>query len=195
MSNQEYESELVNRLQAIENHLSNLSALSDRIARLENNMMLVTEVYEYQKLQQLMQECDWREADRETIRVIQSITGQASLEDITPDDMRRFPCSKLQAIDRLWTTYSNGRFGFSVQSNIYQKVGGNLETTIAQDTQTIIKFGEQVGWRKNDTWLKCDDLDYTLSAPIGCHPSRWWNSAFGSKMTNYFFNRLLTCGI
>jgi hypothetical protein len=109
MSNQEYESELVNRLQAIENHLSNLSALSDRIARLENNMMLVTEVYEYQKLQQLMQEGDWREADRETIRVIQSITGQASLEDITPDDMRRFPCSKLQAIDHLWTTYSNAR--------------------------------------------------------------------------------------
>lgn len=195
MSDREHESELITRLLAIEKQLSKFSDLGDRIARIEDKMMLMTEVYEYQKLQQLLKEGDWREADWETIRVIQSIAGQSSLEDITPEDMRKFPCSKLQALDRLWNSYSNGRFGFSVQAQIYQSVGGTLETAIAQDSQKIVAFGERVGWRKDDTWLKCDDLDYSLSAPVGCHPSRWWNSAFGSKMTNYFFNRLLTCEV
>jgi hypothetical protein len=196
MNDRQHESELVTRLLAIEQQLTQqLSSIGDRIARIEDNMMLIPEIDEYKKLQLLLKEENWREADWETIRVIQAITGEPTLEDITPEDMRRFPCSKLQAIDRLWTNYSKGRFGFSVQSQIYQSVGGNLETTIAQDTKTIIKFGEKVGWREGDIWLKCDDLDYTLSAPIGCHPSRWWNSAFGSKMTNYFFNRLITCGI
>jgi GUN4-like len=195
MSDREHESELITRLLAIEKQLSKFSDLGDRIARIEDKMMLMTEVYDYQKLQKLLKEGDWREADWETIRVIQSIAGQSSLEDITPDDMRKFPCSKLQAIDRLWNSYSNGRFGFSIQAQIYQSVGGSLETTIAQNSQKIVEFGEKVGWRKDNKWLKCDDLDYTLSAPVGCHPSRWWNSAFGSKMTNYFFNRLLTCGV
>ncbi|MGL4881256.1 MAG: GUN4 domain-containing protein, partial [Waterburya sp.] len=32
-------------------------------------------------------------------------------------------------------------------------------------------------------------------APVGCHPSRWWNSPYGSKMTNFFLGRLITCDI
>ncbi|XPM53081.1 MAG: GUN4 domain-containing protein [Leptolyngbya sp. IPPAS B-1204] len=127
--------------------------------------------------------------------MIQAVTGEPNLEDITPDDMRQFPCSTLRVIDNLWQTHSQGKFGFSVQIKIYQDVGGTLETTIAQDRTMIERFGERVGWRANEKWIKCDDLDYTLSAPLGCHPSRWWNSPFGSKMTNYFFNRLLTCGL
>jgi hypothetical protein len=109
--------------------------------------------------------------------------------------MRRFPCEELRVIDSLWKTYSKGRFGFSVQMQIYQSVGGSLDTTISQDSKVIERFGESVGWRIDSKWIKCDDLDYTLAAPLGCHPSRWWNSPFGSKMTNYFFNRLLTCGL
>jgi hypothetical protein len=80
-----------------------------------------------------------------------------------------------------------------VQAQLYQSVGGSLETTIAQDYSLIERFGDRVGWRVNGNWQKCDDLDYTLNAPMGCHPSRWWNSPFGAKMTNYFFARLITC--
>lgn len=193
------ESEVITRLSAIESQLQQfgqiLMTLSDRLQQSEQSLMLVTDVQRYEKLQKLLAAGDLVEADWETIRVIQAVTGEPELEDITPDDMRQFPCSALRVIDNLWKTHSGGKFGFSVQIRIYQEVGGTLESTISQDRQLVEKFGEQVGWRVDEKWLKCDDLDYTLNAPVGCHPSRWWNSPFGSKMTNFFFNRLMTCGI
>lgn len=200
MSNEVQESEVTTRLLAIEAQLQQfnqlLSNLSDRIASSEENFLLVADLHKYKKLQELLRVENFREADWETIRVIQAITGEPELGDITPDDMRQFPCDELRVIDNLWKKYSQGRFGFSVQIQIYQNVGGSLETTINQDNKAIERFGEQVGWRDEDNrWKKCDDLDYTLTAPIGCHPSRWWNSPFGSKMTNYFFNRLIVCSI
>jgi molybdopterin converting factor small subunit len=193
------ESEVITRLSAIESQLQQfgqiLTTLSDRLQQSEQSLMLVTDVQRYEKLQKLLAAGDFVEADWETIRVIQAVTGEPNLEDITPDDMRQFPCSALRVVDNLWKIHSGGRFGFGVQIRIYQEVGGTLESTISQDRQLVEKFGEQVGWRVNEKWLKCDDLDYTLNAPVGCHPSRWWNSPFGSKMTNFFFNRLITCGI
>jgi hypothetical protein len=199
MSNEVHESEVTTRLTAIEVQLQQfnqlLSSISDRIAKSEDNFLLVADLHKYKKLQELLIAENFREADWETIRVIQAITGEPELGDITPDDMRQFPCDELRVIDNLWTKYSQARFGFSVQIKIYQSVGGSLETTINQDNKMIERFGERVGWREDNQWKKCDDLDYTLAAPIGCHPSRWWNSPFGSKMTNYFFNRLLVCSI
>jgi hypothetical protein len=192
-------SDMVSRLSAIETQLQQfgqiLTSISDRLTRSEERLMLVTDVQQYGKLQDLLAAGDFREADWETIRVIQTVTKEPRLEDITPDDMRQFPCAALRVIDDLWKTHSQGKFGFGAQIKIYQQVGGSLDTTISQDRQMIERFGEQVGWRVDNRWLKCDDLDYTLQAPVGCHPSRWWNSPFGSKMTNYFFSRLITCQI
>ncbi|MBW4585111.1 GUN4 domain-containing protein [Aetokthonos hydrillicola Thurmond2011] len=199
MSNQAHESEVITRLAAIEEQLKQfnqlLLSLSERVTRSEENFILVADGYKYKKLRDLLASGDFREADWETIRVIQAIAGEPDVESITPDDMRQFPCEQLRVIDSLWANYSKGRFGFSVQMQIYQSVGGSLDTTIAQDSKVIERFGQKVGWRENGKWIKCDDLDYTVAAPLGCHPSRWWNSPFGSKMTNYFFNRLLTCGL
>jgi hypothetical protein len=193
------ETELTTRLAAIEAQLQQfgqiLTALSDRLISSENSLMLVTDVQRFKKLQDLLAAGDFREADWETIRVIQAVTEEPSLEEITPDDMRQFPCSTLRVIDNLWKSHSDGRFGFGTQIKIYQEVGGSLETTVSQDRQVIELFGERVGWRADHKWIKCDDLDYTINAPVGCHPSRWWNSPFGSKMTNFFFNRLMTCEI
>jgi hypothetical protein len=38
------------------------------------------------------------------------------------DELDRFPCDILHEIDQLWTTYSNGHFGFSVQMSIYEEI-------------------------------------------------------------------------
>lgn len=193
------ESEILARLAGIETQLQQfgqiLTSLSDRLTQSEDRLRLVTDVQRYKKLQALLADGNFYEADWETIRVIQTETEKAKLEDITPDDMRQFPCSVLRVIDDLWRLHSQDRFGFGVQIKIYQDMGGSLDTTIAQDRKLIEQFGEQVGWRVDQRWLKCDDLDYTIQAPLGCHPSRWWNSPFGSKMTNFFFNRLITCEI
>jgi hypothetical protein len=183
----------LSELEAKFQHFSQLFTLPERVSKIEDTLLLVADVYRFRRLQELLAAGDWRQADRETIQVILSVTGASDLESISPNDVRQFPCNELHVIDKLWTNYSQGRFGFSVQAQLYQSVGGSLETTIAQDYSVIERFGDRVGWRVNGNWQKCDDLDYTLNAPIGCHPSRWWNSPFGAKMTNYFFARLITC--
>jgi hypothetical protein len=76
-----------------------------------------------------------REAEWETIRIIQAITKEPDLAAITPDDMREFPCEELRVIDSLWRKYSQGRFGFSVQIQTYQSVGGSFDSAINQIIQ------------------------------------------------------------
>jgi hypothetical protein len=171
------------------------SDISTRLSEIENNLLLISDIVRYEQLRNYLVSGNLLEADKETIRLIADIAGYTDLEDFRPDDVRHFPCVHLMVIDRLWLSYSEGRFGFSIQSQIYQEVGGNLETTIEQNTEVIVKWGERLGWRADNRWKKCDELDYTLNAPLGCHPSRWWNSPFGSKMTNYFLSRLITCQI
>ena len=175
--------------------VDSLAHLSDRVTQIETKLLLVADIYRYGKLQDLLAEGNFEQADRETIQIILSISGESELDSITPNDVRLFSCHELHVIDTLWTTYSQNRFGFSVQARLYQSVGGSLDTTITQDDSIIVELGKKVGWWKNNAWQKCDQLDYSLNAPEGCHPSRWWNSSFGAKMTNYFFARLITCEI
>jgi GUN4-like len=137
---------------------------------------------------------NWFEADKETINLILDVTSK-EIEALTPEDIQHFPCKDLMTIDRLWLKYSHNRFGFTPQLKIYQQVGGNLRTTIEQNQQIVEEWGEILGWRKDNRWLPCKELDFSLNAPEGCHPSRWWNSPYGSKMTNFFLGRLITCEI
>ncbi|HBL13423.1 MAG TPA: transcriptional regulator, partial [Cyanobacteria bacterium UBA11162] len=44
---------------------------------------------------------------------------------------RCFPCTELQTIDQIWINASQGRFGFSVQKDIYVQSGGVLDSQIA----------------------------------------------------------------
>ncbi len=167
--------------------------LTERIARLEDALTLVSDIERYQPLQRLLRTGKLLEADEETVRVILQEAGTPNREDLTPDAIRLFPCSVLRIIDRLWTTYTGGRFGFSVQLKLYQAVGGTLETAIVQDTAPLNRLGEQVGWRQNGQWKTIDQARHDLEDPIGCYPVVWWSSPYGAKMVNYFMIRLLTC--
>ena len=171
------------------------SKLSEKLSAIENNLSLVSDIVRYRPLRDMLAAEKWEEADKETIRLIADIAGHEDLEEFRPDEVQYFPCVHLQVIDNLWLTYSKERFGFSIQVRIYQEEGGNIETTIEQDSNIIKRWGKRLGWRADNRWRKCDELDWTLDAPLGCHPSRWWNSPFGSKMTNYFLARLINCDL
>ena len=171
------------------------SDISTKVSEIENSLQLVSDIVRFQPLRDMLAAKKWEEADTETIRLIADIAGHSDLEDFRPAEVQHFPCVQLQVIDNLWLNYSNQRFGFSIQARIYQEVGGSLETTIEQDSKIIQKWGEKLGWRENNRWKKCDELDWGLNAPLGSHPARWWNSPFGSKMTNYFLARLMNCEI
>jgi hypothetical protein len=187
-------SQLTSRFDNLENNLGEVSNLPAKISQLEDDLMLLGDRYRYRNLQQYLAEENWFEADKETIKLILAVTAK-EIEELTPEDIQHFPCNDLMVIDRLWMKYSDGRFGFSPQLKIYHDKGGTFDTTIEQNQQLIEAWGEQLGWRKDNRWLPCSELDFSLNAPLGCHPSRWWNSPYGSKMTNFFLGRLITCEI
>ena len=187
-------SQLTARFNKLENNLGEVSGYRTKISQLEDDLMLLGDRYRYQDLQKYLRDENWFEADNETVRLILAVTAK-EIEELTPEDIQHFPCNDLMVIDRLWMKYSNGRFGFSPQLKTYLEHGGSSATTIEQNQQLIEAWGEVLGWRKNNRWLPCKELDFSLNAPMGCHPSRWWNSPYGSKMTNFFLGRLITCEI
>lgn len=194
-------SQITGEMATLRQEVSRLTDLPQQMSQLERRLMVVGDLYRYETLHEQLATQQWFEADKETVKRIAAIANVSDLEDLSPRDIRSFSCGELQVIDRLWTTYSEGRFGFSVQLQVYQALGGNLETTIGEDQKLIERWGAELGWRSGvsaqnpggDRWRKCDELDFSLHAPKGCHPSRWWNSPYGSRMTNYFLHRLITC--
>ncbi|ACK73200.1 GUN4 domain protein [Gloeothece citriformis PCC 7424] len=186
----EDQQEILTQLAEIKSQLNQLSELSTRLAWIEETLLLVGDIYRYETLQKALRDGDWFEADIETNKLILELTNKDK-DNLKPEDIQTFPPAPLKVINQLWLKYSQGKFGFSVQLKLYKSVGGTLETTIAKDQKLIEKWGEQLGWRKDHQWRKCEDLDYSLNAPEGCHPSQWWNSPYGSKMTNYFLARLM----
>lgn len=192
--------DLSQQLQQIQQQLTEMG---DRLTRLEqqktdssveDQLLMIGDIYRYGQLQQYLMNQQWSEADLETIDLILEITDK-DIESLTPEDISSFPCNQLMVIDGLWQKYSNGHFGFTPQVETYQAVGGDISTTIEQNQQIVIRWGQKLGWRDGDVWLKCSDLEWSLDAPRGCHPSRWWNSPYGSKMTNFFLGRLMRCNI
>ncbi|MDJ0554174.1 MAG: GUN4 domain-containing protein [Microcoleaceae cyanobacterium MO_207.B10] len=192
MSTENYDYDLNTRLSKIEAKLEQISqilGLSERVSQLEENLMLVTDVQRYSKLQELLAAAKWQEADAETFNVLLDVAQRQDLESFTPEDVSKYPCHSLKVIDKLWIKYSKGRFGFTVQKRIYESVGGGG----AYDRKVMDKYGDIVGWRVNNKWQEYDHLNFTLEAPVGCHPSGWWYSPFGGIIVNQFLSRLVSC--
>lgn len=173
-----------------------IQTLSERLTQVEDQLILISDVDKYAPLQRFLKAGDFKAADRETTAVILSTIAKQR-DTLTPDDMSRFPCTVLQVIDRLWKTYSDGRFGFSVQLSIYLELGGSIDSLRAQDVPLIHQFCDRVGWFANGVSRASDyeQWDFSLTAPRGAYPAAWWKSPYGLKMATYCFMRLLECRI
>ncbi|MGD1849883.1 MAG: GUN4 domain-containing protein [Cyanophyceae cyanobacterium] len=72
----------------------------------------------YEPLYRALEAGQWQEADRATDQLIRYFASRSSVGN--------FPVAELKQIDELWVRYSKGKFGFSVQSRLWQEVGGTL---------------------------------------------------------------------
>ncbi|MDB9455243.1 GUN4 domain-containing protein, partial [Dolichospermum circinale CS-541/06] len=79
-----------------------------------------------------------------------------------------FPRQELRKMDQLWVKYSNGKFGFSVQKQIWLELGGKLDGE--PDWDTFRKLGSRVGWRKNNEWLSYESYTFSTNALRGHLP-------------------------
>jgi hypothetical protein len=123
----------------------------------------------YAKLRDLLKAQDWKTADQETADRMCEVMDRQQEGWLRVEDIQKFPCQDLRAIEQLWMKYSQGKFGFSMQEKIWQECGSPTEYN-----QNWEKFGDRVGWRKNGVWLSYSDLNPSLSSPQGIFPLPVW---------------------
>ena len=127
---------------------------------------------DYRLLEVLLKSQDWKNADKETAKLMLRAARCEMKGLLDPEDMETFPCEDLQKLNQLWQHYSEGKFGFSIQKEIYQNLGGTRE----YNHEVWIKFSDIVGWIIERWLFKDDDLTYNFNAPKGHLPSfALWN--------------------
>ncbi|MBE9259035.1 GUN4 domain-containing protein [Dolichospermum sp. LEGE 00246] len=117
---------------------------------------------DYTKLSDLLFAKKWQEADQETAQLMLKCANREKEGYLDFDSCRNFPQEELRIIDQLWLKYSQNRFGFSVQKQIWIELGGKLDGSY--DYDIYCKLGDKVGWRKKDeNWLNYSDLSFSTS--------------------------------
>ena len=122
---------------------------------------------DYGRLRQLLWSQLWREADEETENVILKALRQ-NMEPLDRDAILRLPCLDLLTIDNLWSHYSQGRFGFKAQQQVYLQVD-----------RRPADFLRALDWRGSRLSLTggikpYKSLQFNNSAPSGHLPTWRW---------------------
>jgi hypothetical protein len=132
---------------------------------------------DYTKLRDLLASRKWKEADEETTKKMLEVALKQSNDYLLNSDINSFPVEDLGTIDLLWVKYSNGHFGFSVQKNIYESLGGSRKS----EQKIWEEFGDRVGWRVNGRWLSASQLKLAPNTQIGNLPGLLTNWLYRSK--------------
>jgi len=145
---------------------------------------------DYSYLIELLAQGDWKTADEYTWELILYIAERESEKWLRPEDIERFPCTDLNTLNWLWEYYSQGLFSLTHQWQIFYDLEGDYP-----------KFCDQVGWRRGESWLYYDELNFTLNAPLGHLPVISWRkracygvgNATPNENLSLIFSRLSTC--
>jgi GUN4-like len=149
-------------------------------------------------LQALLQQQRWEAADLETQTIMLEICQRQADGFLRVEDLDKINCFHWRTINNLWRTYSNDRFGLSVQAEIWRSVGGTSEP----DWDAWCRFGKLAGWYINDDWLYWNDVRFDLNAPRGHLPRNgawmgWGLGDFwiGCTMLDAIVKKLESCQI
>ncbi|MBD1999088.1 GUN4 domain-containing protein [Leptolyngbya sp. FACHB-541] len=166
---------------------------------LENDLSSQENV-DYTNLRGLLANGDWRKADEETYLIMIYIIGKRRGDWFTEDELLRFPCTDLRTIDRLWVNYSHGKFGFSVQKQIYVDCGAKLNGKYPGD-RIWEQFCDRTGWRWNNTYITPHHVTYdVITASQGHLPAfgmigGFWLGVIGTEKFSSLALRLVDCKI
>lgn len=120
----------------------------------------------YKTLEAFLASEKWREADQETKKLMLKVTKRESEGWLNVESIDIFPCDDLQILDRLWIDHSKKHFGFSIQKDIFQRLGGTREN----EKEVWEKFSDAVGWRAKEKWLNYSNYTFDILAPEGHLP-------------------------
>lgn len=117
---------------------------------------------DYSPVQELLAKQDYQAADRVSMQKLCELAGPQAMERkwLYFTEIDKFPIEDLQTLDRLWQVYSEGKFGLSVQREIWLGVGKNWE-----------KLWPKIGWKSGNTWTRYPgEFTWNLTAPRGHLP-------------------------
>ncbi len=104
----------------------------------------------YQRLEELLRNQDFQEADNETYRVMLQTVGKEGDQPLVREDLNNFPCKDLFRINELWEKYSDGKFGFRTQTQIWFDCGGEI-WKFDEDRRILNQFWTAVRWGEPGT--------------------------------------------
>lgn len=170
VTNQEYEEADKQKSEKFQQQLQ-VQILEDEgvknpVASIDKSDDLISEKgIDYTRLKSLLAGKQWRDSDIETKNIMLKIANREIEGMLTTIDMENFPYQDLRIIEQLWSKYSYGHFGFSVQKKIWERVG-----EIAKDNKYQL-MGTMVGWYSNGKWIHPTNLKFSLDAPFGHLPA------------------------
>lgn len=117
---------------------------------------------DYTSLQELLVNQDFEAADRLTIQKMCELAGEAAMQRkwLYFTEIESFPSTDLQTINNLWVVYSEGKFGFSVQRELWLGLGKNWDN-----------LWTKIGWKSGNNWTRYPNgFTWDLTAPKGHLP-------------------------
>lgn len=130
----------------------------------------------YDELQELLIQKNYQAADKLTTELMCAIAGEDAIKRkwVYFTEVSQFPNADILTIDTLWRTYSEDKFGWSQQRNLWLRLGKNWE-----------RLWPQIKWQTSDgAWTRYPtefvwELD---SAPVGHLPL--FNQLRGVRVMN-----------
>jgi hypothetical protein len=116
----------------------------------------------YNSLQQLLAVQDFQAADLMTIQKMCEVAGTTAVQRkwLYFTDVYNFPTVDLHTINNLWIVHSEGKFGFSVQREIWLSLGKNWDN-----------LWTKIGWKSGNKWTRYpNEFTWEMSAPKGHLP-------------------------
>ena len=117
---------------------------------------------DYDDIQVALVQQDFELADRLTLQKMCALAGDNAVKRkwLYFTEVTQFPNLDLQTLDQLWLIYSEGRFGFSKQREIWLGVGKNWE-----------KFWPRIAWKNENIWTRYPgEFIWSMAAPVGHLP-------------------------
>ncbi|MGF1459536.1 MAG: GUN4 N-terminal ARM-like repeat domain-containing protein [Leptolyngbyaceae cyanobacterium] len=117
---------------------------------------------DYSEIQTALIAQDFEHADRLTLQKMCELAGPNAIKRkwLYFTEVNIFPIYELQTLDQLWRIYSEGKFGFSKQREIWLGAGRDWE-----------KFWPRIAWKQGNVWTRYPgEFAWNLQAPIGHLP-------------------------
>ncbi|MEO0396175.1 MAG: GUN4 N-terminal ARM-like repeat domain-containing protein [Cyanobacteria bacterium P01_A01_bin.137] len=133
---------------------------------------------DYQPLQRLLIAQEFEEADRVTLQKLCELAGPAAVQRkwVYFTEVDSFPVNDLLTIDRLWRVYSEDRFGFSKQRELWLGLNQNWD-----------RLWEKLSWKSDNIWTRYPgEFVWDLSAPVGHLPLS--NQLRGVRMMEFLLS-------